>query len=318
MAADFEDYFKRYRLTVADVAARVGADAGVIAIERIAVKTMQADNEGRLSLPKNAAGEVIQMFLAKACLEIYAFIGALKSGSLTGAYHHVRAEIEVIAAIRYVFKDPLRRDRRIAQHREYKHVAAYLRLARFPTSRKEALKRLEKEAVARANEDRPIPVVDLDARRAYINSIFDDDEATLTAAGITTTLDLAQSANWAALYGPKFEKEPETIRSWHTDVSAIPNLILHADAGYDGLYDIACHATHVSPIGHRNAAAHPHFLGWERGDRTLHRAISIMIHMVRTIVADLDPHCGGQLAEILAPEIASAGAYLEQHDGADT
>lgn len=265
-------YLEGYHRAIGANSAQMNALAGVPIVEELAVTVMFAFTEHRkhLKVPEGPRGTTLTRLVLKLSHELLAFVGSMKAGSLVGGYHHVRAIIELGAAHHYLFGNPALTDRRcerfltwqLVEHEKHaRRVRSWLAAGKCTQAHFEELM----------------------AEHASWGPAVDDEVL----------------ANWAALYEYPDVKKGKLPNTWHHPLS-ITKMIQSLDArtpgtaDAEGQYVTACHATHVSPVGHY-LADHKNMkiIGWD--ERQAQRAVVSLLKFAIGWLLALDDVLGESL-----------------------
>lgn len=249
-------------------------------LERLMLKaTFVLHDAVKAGFQDTPTGACVRVLFAKMSNEVFSFIACARACSLYGAWHHARALIEVRAALRHLFDDSNATPRRLEQFNEYPRLLTW-------QWRKKMDAQVAACVITEAVMKRRVP----DERMA----------------------ELAQhEARWLGLFEAKSEAKLIKRRHWHTE----PLQDLVDALGYFGQesYEMFCHATHVSPVGHRLASVgEPQALGFDLDN--LNRGIAYVaqnvIETLRVIdntdaIVFLDDSVPKELFQHAAEEIAA-------------
>jgi hypothetical protein len=227
----FDDWVQKHNADVAESIVFLESETGLVTLDRITLKLAYALNHNLIDLPDSKKGRAIRVLIAKIAHEAMAFSGGLRAGTLDGGWHHLRALIEVRAALLYLFADKAHTEVRLEQFLEYGDFMVWQK-------RKQ---------------------LDDDLKNTRITPLGFDRQNTVSDA-LLATVTPQVIANWRRIWG-KNDKELMKIRHWHR--GTIKDLIdaVPSEHSLNREYEILCQGTHVSPVGHR--------LANDRGARTL-------------------------------------------------
>jgi hypothetical protein len=186
-------------------------------LERLTHKLAFVCNTGRVNFPETSAGRTCWIVITKLTNELHSFSGALRAGSLHGAWQHVRAVIEVSAVLAHIFNDVTATARRAAQFVEFERVDEW-----------KILRRLQAKAEALTADERVI----LDR---------------LSPNAPTAE----QIAAWLKLYEVRTEEKLANLKKWHKPQLTELVVNLEAKTGDPGPYSLICHTAHVSPVAYK-------------------------------------------------------------------
>lgn len=96
-------------------------------LERLTLKVAYLFHAGGMKVPNGHAGEAVRSLVAMLVNELQAFVGAIRYGSLHGAWHHVRAVTEIDASLDYLFAEPARVEHRAEQFVEFARMVPWVR-----------------------------------------------------------------------------------------------------------------------------------------------------------------------------------------------
>lgn len=300
--SDFDQYVAEYRDALRKLDEGLQRNPAFRAIEKTALSLGFLYDTNDLGIEGTDDEKlVVNVLIAKTAIECFALVGSMKNGSLAGAIHHSRSLMEIRAALNYLYEDPAKTPVRVARFLEWSKVAGYLRLARMRAARKAALERVEGR-----KKDGLITQDEFDAQKNEIDEIYADEEESLKTVG-ADSLTSAEIDEWKKLYGADFEKKPEKLAAWHAG-KGITQLVAELGPHEESLYDVACNATHVSPLGHRLSAPQPVHFGWASDGAALARALGLGATSLAQLVFLLDSRCGGTLAEKIGLDDATKAA----------
>lgn len=215
---NFEDYRKEYFATVRKAEGRIDLEGPMRLPEAFALRLMWGYESGAVAVPNDPDGRAVRILYAKLTNELLAFVGSVRVGSLHGAWHHIRAIIEVRAAVHYLWlAEPSERELRIERYLTYLDALGWLR----------------RQQVQNAGDVKRAKMLDDAARRAgrvYTQSDID---------------------GWSKLFKVDVQKRPQDAK-WHPGIS-ISKMVSECDASGGAMADYWAysHATHASPLGGR-------------------------------------------------------------------
>ncbi len=275
MVNDYDRFEAEYEIHFAKVLPALLAKTELASLERITRKLTFVCERGPVPWPAGDEGGVSRALVFKLIHELHAFAGCLRAGSVLGAFHHVRALMELRGVVHHVFGvEGPERAARIARFAEWPNAAPYLYQRRREIERDLAQRTPEAfDAATRATQHRANP-------------------------------SAPELAAWTKLYGKDVEKKGKP-KEWHGN--SIAALLWQADTPGDLIhqYDTICNAAHVSPIAANFVDSSGLALrGWEEGRGE--NAVLIAISQAGIIVEALDRQCGGVFEPLIEPELRRA------------
>jgi hypothetical protein len=200
------------------------------ALEELVLRVMHLIECRHLTIPDTSEGQIFQLLAVKACNEALGFVACCRAGSTWSAYHHTRALFEVYASTEHIVAKPASRQKRVARFLEYRDFVRY----------QKHLGQLAKN----------LPPEDFEAQRMV--SIAD-------VQSLETRRD-----HWCKLYGQQdllkvqHWHSPASIRSMFEDCDRKPpsdDPVATSTRDWWFSYELVCHMTHVSPVGHFGVGA---------------------------------------------------------------
>ena len=274
----FEEYAERHAQEGAQAVVFLETKTELLKLERLTLKLAYVLNHNLIDLPKSKKGQAIRVMIVKITHEVFSFCGALRAGSLDGGWHHLRALIEVRAALHYVFADEKETATRLEQFFEFGDLTEWQR-------RRQLDEQLREGKITPGQFQR---------RNLISDEVF---------ARVTENI----LQHWRTIWS-KNNAKLASIKHWH--LGPISALIDAVDTKRDlnRAYDVLCHGTHVSPIGHRLANnPGPRTLGFEPAEavRAIYDVVGYMYPALRQIDLALDK----KLLNHLKKELAAFEAF---------
>lgn len=252
---DFDEWVQTHNAEVAEAVAFLESKTDLVPLERMTRRLAYVLNHNLIDVPNSNKGKAIRLMIAKIAHEVFAFCGGLRAGTLDGGWHHLRALIEVRAALHYIFADKTQTKVRLEQFFEYGDFMLWQR-------RKQADDDLQNNRITPLQYDKQ-------------NLVSDEMMARVTPQ----MLD-----NWRTIWG-RSDAKLMTLKHWHrgTIKDLIEAVGVDVKRDVNREYEVLCQGTHVSPVGHRLANdAGERTLGYEA--KEAHSAITSMVgHMFRAL-----------------------------------
>lgn len=272
-AKSFEDYLAAFEAKRAQAEAAL-ADTGLGELERLGMKVAYLLDQRLLPLPEGKVGTVVGALIAKLTNELLAFSGALRMGALHGAWHHVRAAMELEGTVHYLFDgEPAQTAKRVEQFLEFGEMAPWARRRRLEFERDEG----------KLTED-------------------EFREKNIVSDALIAHATPERVECWKRLFSATTEKQLTKRRAWHDgSIKALFDAIdptgdLHFQ------YEVLCHPTHVSPLGHRLGGwGPPRLFGY--APPAAQTATAAMFGYVYRILERLDRQVGGAFNDQLGNEV---------------
>jgi len=273
----FDEYQEERDRLLTELNVYLSAETHVPHLERIALKCNWLFRTGRMPFPEGTHGDVLALLALRTMHELLAFCATLRVGALDAAWHHLRAQYELAAAIHYLFGTEALTPKRVEQFMEYEKMYPWLTLQRF-----QELLRTKKIS----------------------QEVFDERRVLLTEEHLRHATQ-ERVALWLDLYGEKKVKDLTSRPSWHEGSIAKLVRTMNPNGSLNAKYETLCHGTHISPFGHRFSSAdgHPRFIFEPAAGRLA--AAEMLIHSWVTI-DQIDQALGGRLLPQLATEVLAA------------
>jgi len=286
MDDEFERYRDRLPAAMDRIRRNLQATTRIALLESFNAKVMFAAENEKLTFPPGEPGQVLRIMVAKLSVETLAFMGAMNFGSVVGGYHHIRAIIELRAALHYVFADKSLTERRCQQFAEWDRVEVYIRYLQHRD-------RLAKKKISQAEFDEVVSM-----------------------APWVLKVDAGLLSHWATLYGrdEDFLSVPKKRGYWHEP--SINAMVRDMDptGTMADLYSMACKAPHMSPLGHRFAGGGLKLIGWDPCNAR--HAVELAITTVCQTIDVLNPLLRGGLLPFMREELSQFFGS-EPPDGTD-
>ena len=211
------------------------------AVEYLARRVTHA----QLKFEPGHRGDATWRLVRKGAGELWAFAACMRVGNLWGAWHHWRTMLELRANAHHLFGSEEREDHRLLQLASWRHAAPWVSWQR---TRLDFAKSDKGEAAKRA---------------VYVRTYPNPPPS------VNATED--QIAEWAELFGLGDTREKRLAqfkkakaKAWHSPVP-LQDLIDALGPEVALQYDLACQASHFSPLGdglvYPNES--PSVLGWD-------------------------------------------------------
>ncbi|MCA9609925.1 MAG: hypothetical protein KC619_30220 [Myxococcales bacterium] len=275
MQRSFDEYLSTFEQKRAEAEAAL-APTGLAELERLVMKVAYLLDAQVTALPSGNAGTVLGALVAKLTNEQLAFSGALRMGALHGAWHHVRAVMELDATVHYLFEDdPSETSKRIEQFVEFGEMAPWARR-----------RRLE---------------LDRDAGKITKEQFL---EKNLVSDSLVAHATPERIEAWKKLFSAKTEKKLLQRLAWHD--GSIKKLFDAIDPTGDlhFHYQVLCHPTHVSPLGHRlSGTGPPRLFGY--APVAAATVTATMFGNVFQVLERLDGQVSGAFNDGLGSEVAA-------------
>ena len=94
-------------------------------LERLVLKAAYLIDAHHSALPPGKTGQVVGSLTVKLVNEGFSFLSVLKGGVVYGAWHHVRAVMELEAACHHIFADVAKTAKRVEQFVEFAEMAPW-------------------------------------------------------------------------------------------------------------------------------------------------------------------------------------------------
>jgi hypothetical protein len=221
---DFDKYYRDTYPTAMEHIRKHLAETQLDALEELCLRVMHLFETAQIEIPDTDEGRVFKLLAIKAVNDLLGFIGCCRAGTSWSAQHQLRALFEIYACTWHLVCKPESRAKRFARFTEYSDFVRYQRLLQDAV-------RYAPDELAR---ERMIPVAEEERLRP-------------------------REAHWKGLYGKDALKvqhwhSPATIRTLFEDLNLKTS---NDDAAPDWwqLYEMICHMTHVSPVGHKAVGA---------------------------------------------------------------
>ena len=271
VTTDYERFEADYHAHFARLMPELLAQTDLVGLETVTVKLTFVCERGDVRWPVGEEGGVLRSLVFKLVHELHAVAGCVRSGTVLGAHHHVRALLELRAVAHYLF-DPNASDRvaRVERFTEWPNVAPYL-----------YQRRREKER---------------DEGKRSVDAFDAATKGTRSSANPSPN----ELARWERIYGSAISKGKP--KEWHGQT--IADLLWQADPPGDLIhqYDAICNAAHVSPIASGFVDSSGLALrGWTEGRGE--GAVTIAITQASIIIDILDAHCAGAFGPMIEPEV---------------
>jgi hypothetical protein len=204
-----------------------------LAFELVVLRVMHLLEEQLLALPSDANGEALRLLAIKGVHESRGFLACARDGNMWSAYHHSRALIELLLSSHHLVCMTSKRDKRMTRFREFPNLYTY----QYHLRAQQAIAQgeLTEDEYERIRLVSPDHVRQLEQKESEWRAIFD-----LPAR--KTLLDVTHWHHPSSIADllREFRSQKLNLRSGIVDLS-----------GVDSTYAHYCHATHVSPSGHR-------------------------------------------------------------------
>lgn len=277
----FDEYIGRFQTKCSDATQHLDQQTHLPLLERFALKIAYLLDSGEAELPASQVGTFVAAILSKLTNEMLAFGGAIRASSLYGSYHHVRAVMELGAAVHHGLADPSSVAKRVEQFVEFEKM--------FPWCRRRRLEfALASKKISQEQFDR-------------LNVVSDS----LIAHATSEQIDA-----WKMLFGVNTEKNLASRIAWHSPT--IKQLFIDMDPSGSAYaaYEILCHPTHVSPLGYRlTGGPQPPLFGYQ--PHMLTSAINGMFGRVYQVVKMVEQKLDLGLTPGIEPELLAFVGRVE-------
>ena len=247
---------------------------GLDELDRFAMKVAYVLEEQVVPMPEGKLGTVLGAIISKLTNEVLSFSGALRMGAAHGAWHHVRAVMELDAAVHYLFDDDRSQTaKRVEQFIEFGEMAPWSRRRRLEIER----------------DDGRITDQEFQQRNIVSDALI--------AHAVPERI-----ACWKQLFSCSTEKQLTKRRAWHD--GSLKSLFDAVDQSGDRHheYEVLCHPTHVSPLGHRlSGGGPPRLFGY--APPAAEKAIAYMFGNVYRVLERLNEQFDGAFNAQLAEEV---------------
>lgn len=225
----FDDYRRTYFQRVREYEGVMDREGPLRLPEAMALRLAWGAETEVFRFPADSAGRAARILYARLTNELLAFVGALRVGSMHGAWHHVRALIEVRATVHHLWLSaPAERGTRIERYLTFLDAVGWLRLQELRNAG--------------------------DAERT---KMF---EASAKQNGYAPSAD--DIAAWSRIFQVDVEKRPEAAK-WHA--GRLTKLIEECDPSGNARaeYWAYSQATHPSPLGGRLSGVDVRLIGFD-------------------------------------------------------
>lgn len=216
----FNQYSQKYPVALIHISERLSADTECDELQTLTLKLLFLVENKTLQIPNDNRADYVMHIYSKTSQELLAFISCLKSGSLHGAIHHLRAIIEVYVVTNYVYArgNDQKQNKRLKKYREYPGLKKYHLY----------------ETLRRMLEANKITKDEFDT-----DCILKPDEiASFTENKLN---------EWRRLWSNDTKIDLLEVRYWHYPCN-IENLLSEALKSNKTIYDIICNVVHFSPM----------------------------------------------------------------------
>lgn len=192
-------------------------------LENVALRLSYALENKILDLKKDKEKVFLTTILVKTVNESFATIGSIEHGALLASYHHIRSIFELFACLEHVYSNPSKRERKLEKFIEFPNIANYLYLRKLD----EQLSACEitKEQFEQACHSVKSNPSELEKRLPEWKRIWN-------LTGNDSNVKMIQNWHHPATIENLFKSSKETKEIWV-------------------IYEMICHATHLSPLGQR-------------------------------------------------------------------
>lgn len=252
-------------------------------LEELGVHLLHIFGTGQVVVPNNDAGSVLLALIVKLTNELFAFCGCMRAAALLGSYHHLRVLLELRAALHYLFGEVKDTPKRVSQFLEFERMAPWQRYRTLELARDKGLR--EPASRGSITQDEFVRV----------NLVSQDRIAHATPDQIKI---------WMALWGfTNPDKLARDQQHWHEGGIRTLMLSLDPTGGQYRSYEVLCHATHISPLGHRLIGGPMQLLGFT--DLSATSAVNSMCGSVWFALKTINGVLDGALDYLLADAVSA-------------
>lgn len=276
----FEDFQTELERLLGQTRAALDAHAEFPHLDAFALRLTHCLGRGGLALPPGEEGRALKSIVGMFTNQLWAFSATVRAGALYGAWHHVRAVLEIHASLHYLFADEASKQRRIQQFLAFADMRSWV-----------AQQKLE-----RARDAKKITPGEFEIRNVVPKEVLE-----------RFTDEVVES--WCQLFGRKTRDALLKKHYWHDDPMETLIDRLDPSGGLYSQYEFMCHATHVSSFGYAlSSPGGPRMIGFDQPQLEL--AVGRMFATMLEVLEQLDQLVGGSLMTALQDEMVALGKSL--------